>query len=43
MGRRQEVSIDTEGECRIGMAEIFGQFLDGDATGKHDTSASDDP
>jgi hypothetical protein len=30
------VSIDTERERRVAVAEVFGDFLDGDASGEHD-------
>jgi hypothetical protein len=30
MGRGQKMGVDAEGEGRISVAEVLGQFLDGD-------------
>ena len=36
VGRREQMGVDAEGERGVGVAEVLGQLLDGDATGEHD-------
>ncbi len=36
VGTRQHVGVDAQGESRVAVAEIFGEFLDGDAASEHD-------
>ena len=37
MRARQHVGVDAQGKGRVAVAEVLGQFLDGDASGEHDT------
>jgi hypothetical protein len=30
------VSVDAQGEARIAVAEVLGEFFDGDTSGEHD-------
>jgi len=32
----EHVGVDTQGKSRVAVAEVFGQFFDGDASGEHD-------
>jgi hypothetical protein len=36
VGGREQVCVDPEGKGRVGVAEVLGQFVDGDASGEHD-------
>ena len=36
VGGREQMGVDAQREGGVGVAEVFGQFLDGDASGEHD-------